>query len=92
LGAEAGANVGRNVGQALTAKDFETKLKDLVSTASEDKRMKVEWKQLQALNDIVMKAPSSQATADVCARPEQLDRAAVAAYVGGGTANNATTP
>ncbi|MCA2960087.1 MAG: hypothetical protein IOD12_07530 [Silvanigrellales bacterium] len=94
IGGVAGGNAvgeaGRNAGQAFSAKAFEAKLTELVATASAEKRMKVEWKQLQALNDIVMKAPSSQATADVCARPEQLDRAAVAAHLG--TASDMTKP
>jgi hypothetical protein len=80
----------KNDSVEFSSKEFEAKLSELVSKASADKRMKVEWKHMEALKDVVMKSPSLPATADVCAKPEQLDRAAVAAYIG--AANRTPTP
>jgi hypothetical protein len=85
-------NAAKDSVHAMTNAEFEAKFKALVASTSAEKRKKLEWNQVQALKDIVMNAPSVRGGTDVCARPEQLDRAAVAAYVGGGTASNATTP
>jgi hypothetical protein len=73
---------------AMTNAEFEAKFKALVATTSAEKRKKLEWNQVQALKDIVMTAPSVRGGADVCALPEQLDRARVAQFMGSG----ASTP
>ena len=84
------SNATRDVLNHTTNAEFKAKFEALVASTSAEKRKKLKWNQVEALKDIVMTAPSSREGADVCARPEQLTRAAVSNYIG--AANMPTTP